>query len=237
MDVVATDNTLYVTSLSGFVTSCTVTSAGALTSCSRTGSNFYGPAGITTFETNGVAKAAIANYGDDSVTICDSSGGSLSNCVLTPSPALNYPYGISVYQDTVFVSNHNSNNVVSCALVNSGTPGTQSTISSCFEVLNNIAQPGGMVDNNGQLYVTSKAGDSVNLCDIGTGGTLNNCKSVGSGFSFPAYMVQLGDFLYTTNYRTGTLSECFIQTNGTLANCVVTSSAFSFPTGIYAKYF
>lgn len=108
---------------------CSVSAAGAISSCVTTTQNISGPGGVLAY--NGYLYAA--NFNNSTVAKCtiNSSNGTLSSCT-TNGSGFNGPNSIAIYNGYAYIANYNNSTVSKCEVGQAGVLSNCSTTGSAF---------------------------------------------------------------------------------------------------------
>ncbi len=149
------------------VDACSIdATTGAISNCATTGGNFTGP-----FDINVSGNTAyVANYGGNSVTLCDVSNGVLSNCAVTQ--------GFGGVRD---VYPHNGFVYVVGGDVQACTATSSNTLTGCSVVAGGLSTPSSITFYNGRAYITNTTANEIVSCTANSDGTLTGCISTASG--------------------------------------------------------
>ena len=117
--------------------------------------------------------ALVTNNGQNTVTQCAISGGSITSCAVPPGVTwnLNGPRGIAVANNVAYITNLFGNTVTQCAI-------SGGSITSCAVppgVTWNLNGPFGIAVANNVAYITNRDGNTVTQCMINTIGNITSC--------------------------------------------------------------
>lgn len=125
----------------------------------------------------------------------------------------------------VYISNLDSNSIVSCAATSAGI------LSNCQDSGANFNSPTGIVFNPTRTiaFITSKANNAVFQCTVGAGGTLVNCADTNVGVNvlnqpYGIVLNSAGTIAFIVNYGNNTITQCTVSGN-TLSACGTTGAS------------
>lgn len=238
------NNTLFVANIGGGISSCSINPvSGELTNCinAAAGQPIYAPTGISISN----AKAYIANSGPEQfhqgVTVCDVNVTSLTNCSFTQGDAtFSVPSDLAISNNTVYVSNFNSQNVQTtyCTIANPlcTTGSGEGVIAGTSTLLN---EPEGLVfatvSGNDYAYFTNHGNHTVTFCKVASATSFIDCSITGgyfTGFGNLAVLTSSLKAFIPSGLKT--LATCDVNaSDGSLSHCVnSTEVSFNNPSGL-----
>jgi len=240
------NNTLFVANIGGGISSCLIDAiTGDLSNCQNAvpdpNAPIYAPDGIAILS----GQAYISDSGPASfnqgVTVCDIAGSLLTNCNFTQGDAtFSVPSDLAIMNNTVYVTNFNSQNVQTtyCTIANPlcTTSSGEGTISGTANLLN---EPEGItfstINANNYAYFTNHGNNTVTICAVPSTTIFTNCTTTSGYFTGFGNLAILTDTL-TAFIPSGlkSISMCTVSTiDGSLSNCInSTETNFNNPSGL-----
>lgn len=239
------------------VRKCTISTAGALTNCIGTGSDFNGPLdfafyGSWAYVANGagsyVSKCNVTAEGDfigcvNGASVSGSAYGTFRyryhrvreleyrTTNRTYGALIWYALGAGVLGTTLYITNANGNTVTKCDIDPSS-----GSLSNCGFTGTVEQRPYSISFYAGvYAYITNESSRTVTKCEIAAiDGALINCGDSGYNLGQQVnYSVVTASYLLLTAFNAGVVYRCDITPGtGALTNCISVGSGFDGPMGM-----